>query len=400
VTKGLKKLSAKLRGAREAHAARHTKSGYQFCIADSIHFLPSAWDEVAAHGSFFLSRAYLAALEAHPPSTVTPRYALIFAAGKPVCAMAAQLLDISGSQFVKATKAKSKRAAAAGKLRERMLVCGNVLSWGFHGLAFAPDADEASIYGAVAEAIYRLRRAERLGGQVDYAMIKDLTPPRQGPAGALARYSYEAHETEPNMVLQLSPDWRTFDDYLASMNSKYRGATRKIVRSVEEAGFSVERVAIEPWAERVHDLYLAVHGKATVRLATAAPGYLPALARAAGAGFRLTAIHKDGQLAGFVTSVVDGDTTVGYYIGFDYELNESTPLYFRLLLATVEDAIHFRSKRLSLGRTALEPKAKLGATPEPMTVWVRHRVPLVNAVVRRVLRGLQHAEAPERSPFK
>jgi hypothetical protein len=59
-----------------------------------------------------------------------------------------------------------------------------------------------------------------------------------------------------------------------------------------------------------------------------------------------------------------------------------------------------RCQRLSLGRTALEPKAALGAKPEPMRVWLRHRVPTLNWMVRGLLGTVPRGEAPERSPFK
>ena len=35
-----------------------------------------------------------------------------------------------------------------------------------------------------------------------------------------------------------------------------------------------------------------------------------------------------------------------------------------------------------------------------MSVWVRHRVPPLNWVLRGLLGAVPHAEAPERSPFK
>jgi hypothetical protein len=73
---------------------------------------------------------------------------------------------------------------------------------------------------------------------------------------------------------------------------------------------------------------------------------------------------------------------------------------FNLLYTTVADAIAWRCQRLSLGRTALEPKAGLGAKPEPMSVWLRHRVPTLNWLMRGLLGTVPHGEAPERSPFK
>ena len=106
-------------------------------------------------------------------------------------------------------------------------------------------------------------------------------------------------------------------------------------------------------------------------------------------------------MLGFVTSVRDGDTALAYYIGFDRAAAaEGLPIYLRLLHATVADAIGWGCQRLSLGRTALEPKAALGAKPESMAVWLRHRVPALNWALRGLLGGIPHAEAPERNPFK
>ena len=92
---------------------------------------------------------------------------------------------------------------------------------------------------------------------------------------------------------------------------------------------------------------------------------------------------------------------MGYYIGFDRETNATAPIYFRLLQAVVDHAIQLGCSRLSLGRTALEPKARLGARPEPMSIWIRHRIPMLNVLVRALLHTISHHdEPPERNPFK
>ena len=101
------------------------------------------------------------------------------------------------------------------------------------------------------------------------------------------------------------------------------------------------------------------------------------------------------------TTVKDGETAVGYYIGFDRKQNAEIPIYFRLLQSVVGHAIALGCKRLSLGRTALEPKARLGARPDPMRIWIRHRLPMLNLIVRGLLHTIDdHEEPPQRNPFK
>lgn len=74
--------------------------------------------------------------------------------------------------------------------------------------------------------------------------------------------------------------------------------------------------------------------------------------------------------------------------------------YLCLLHATIADAISWGCTSLSLGRIALEPKAALGAKPEPMSVWLRHRVLAMNWMLRGILGAVTHDAAPERNPFK
>jgi predicted N-acyltransferase len=206
------------------------------------------------------------------------------------------------------------------------------------------------------------------------------------------------------MVLDISPRWHSYDDYLAGLNSKYRKVSRQIDKDVAAAGLVVEDlsgpVAIERHAESLHELYLQTHRKAQFRPVTLPVTFLPSLATHLGDDLRCTVVRRDSELLGFVTTVRDGETAVGYNIGFDRKANAEAPIYFRLLQVVVDNAIKVGCRKLSLGRTALEPKARLGARPEPMRVWIRHRIPMLNALVRGLLHTISHDEAPQRNPFK
>ena len=177
---------------------------------------------------------------------------------------------------------------------------------------------------------------------------------------------------------------------------------RKIAKQVEQAGYRVERNAdAAAHDERLHALYLEVENRAATRLAALPRGYFGALATLAGAQrFRCTLIRNDEHIAGFMTTVKDGDRALGYYVGFDYAVNAKVPLYLRLLQSLVEDAIELGCSELSFGRTAAEPKASLGATPKASHVWLRHRLPAVNALVREVFARVAPDEVPTRRPFK
>ncbi len=392
-----------LQDIKARRVARRTSSGLQLALADRVDFLnPVHWDALAAQ-TVFLSRDYLRVLEQHAPANLEPRYAMAYTDGEPVAALLLQRVAVGGAQLRKPGAKRLVDTPMAG-LKEHLLVCGNLLVWGARSMALAPHADEAQLWHAVCEAIYRLRRADKLNGQSDLALIKDLGLRGQDVPPALRLLGYRSVETEPDMVLTLRPEWRSWDDYLASMTSGYRSAAKKLLKDCAAAALTLRLATAEEMlarADELHGLYGQVHQGQGLRLATLTPGYLPAMAAALGVRFRCrVAEHADGRWLGFVTSVHDGDTTLGYYIGYDRAANADAPIYLTLLQSTVQDALAFGSSRLSLGRTALEPKAKMGCKPEPLSCAVRHRVSALNWIVTALTRTAEHDEPPERSPFK
>ncbi|HEX4946206.1 MAG TPA: GNAT family N-acetyltransferase [Blastocatellia bacterium] len=401
--KPIKKLVHKAKAIHERHRERHRPSGFGFALADSIHYLDAAhWDVATQASSVYLSRSYLRVLESAGPENLRQRYALIFQGRELVAAVAAQVVTINAAKLPK-SKAAQTVTKPLERLEERMLVCGNLLSWGMHGVSFAEGVNRADVWPAVAEALYRIRRADRLFGDTDLVMLKDVPPAHATDIDAMKRFSYRELETEPNMVLTIAPAWKSYEDYLASLTSNYRKTARKITKDVEAGGGRVERLTTDEIINNgavIHDLYCKVHERQKLRLITLSQDFIPSLAATFGDDFRCNVIRRDDQTLGFVTTLKDGDTAVGYYIGFDSAANAEMPIYFRLLQAVIEDAIALGCTRLSLGRTALEPKARLGAKPEPMSVWIRHRIQAMNLVVRGLLQTVSHEEAPERNPFK
>ena len=404
--KTLKKLKPSVASPatlKRRHEARRQASGLHFALADRIDALnPAHWDVLAAQ-TVFLSRDYLRVLEAHGPQNIQPRYAMAYAAGEPVAIMLFQRVSVSGDRLRKPSGKKSLIDKPLAGYQEHLLVCGNLLVWGARAVAFAPGADAAQLWHGVGEAMYRLRRADKLLGESDVVMVKDFAADQAHTRESLRLLGYRSVDTEPDMVLTLKPAWKKYDDYLASLTSGYRSNAKKLLKDCMAAGLTLRTASAAEMLARqgeLHALYEQVHQGQGLRLATLSPTYLSAMAHALGTRFVCRVAERDGQWLGFVTSVSDGPTALGYYIGYDRAANANAPIYLALLQSTVEDAIVFGATRLSLGRTALEPKAKMGCKPEALACAVRHRVSALNWMVSALTRTASHDEAPERNPFK
>lgn len=415
---------SKLKDKFQARQQLRRPTGFRFATADRIGQLnPAQWDAVAGEQSWFFSRDYLHLLESVPPSCLQPRYGLISDEHGPVAVVVMQWAELEVERMrptpgnspepedgkrAKLKKLLSKAAADGGaalmsRVSERVLVCGNLLSYGMHAVAMSAEVSPEVVWPAVAELLYRVRRADKLAGEAGFVLIKDVTDLETQAVGVLQGLSYRNVETEPNMMLGLAPEWKNHDDYLASLASKYRSSVRKqILEPLHAAGLTPR--AFDPDtipASRLHDLYLQVHENAGFRPFTLHPDYFGAFARAAGTRARHQGVFdRDDKLLGFIVTLLDGETAIAYHVGFDREASSSHPLYLGLLHASIGDAIGMGAKALSLGRTALEPKARLGAKPQRMEVWMRHRQPLLNQLTLGLLGLVPHDEAPDRNPFK
>ena len=248
----MKRLLAELKDARERHKQRRRPTGFEFASADRIQFLNADhWDAATSGSGFFLRRSYLALLEKCCPEGLCLRFALIYQSGEPKAAVVAQILRVSGDKlfgegksrktnlFQRALSPAARKASAI--VQERVLICGNLFSWGCHGVGFAPGVAADELWPAVTEALYRIRRAERLSGETNLVFIKDLSESQQENARVLRKFSYRPIKTDPDMVLELRPEWRTYSDYLGSLDRKYRKSAQQIAKEIESAGCVLER---------------------------------------------------------------------------------------------------------------------------------------------------------------
>lgn len=224
----------------------------------------------------------------------------------------------------------------------RSLVCGNLLSTGPNGFAFAEGEDPAKLWRAVLGALYRIMRSSTIFGESDMLMIKDLSDEQAGEGAVMRNLSFRRFEMESNMVLQLEPMWTSFDDYLNDMRSDFRSRIKKTLHNLEELGIMLERLGPERWKPLLPKYtgstnrymiarscawllfgFQPLHGITKAILAL----WWPAPRRAAKSLASLLLFR-------------DGDSAFGHYTGFDKAMAaRGLPLYMSLIYAGVAQAI-------------------------------------------------------------
>jgi len=382
------------------HKERHTSLGYKTIVSESIDFLrPDHWDTIAGQNSIFLSRAYLKAIETFSPDNTSQRYGIAYSNDKPMVIIVCQIAELSGERLVKIDNKIAN--ALSKKYRERVLVCGNLVSSGLHGIAFNDDLDPEEGWKIVGEILNKIRHNENLSGKIDFSLIKDIKGDILKSSEAIERYSFRKIQTDPDMVLELPMDINSFDDYLKLLTSKYRSRVKKVIKSIDQSQYTCKEIELNQSIDKtIHALYLNVENKSNTRLATLVPGYFHKLSTNLKENFICKGIFDGDKILGFISIIIDNKVALAYYVGFDYEINEKNPIYFRLLQLVIETAIEKNCNKVSFGRSALEPKANLGAKPVEAFIWARHNISSVNVVLRNFFRNIPFDDAPERSVLK
>ncbi len=133
---------------------------------------------------------------------------------------------------------------------------GNLLSYGQHGYVRSARLSSDEFWHGAAEAIYRVRRAEKLDGSADIQLIKDLEGESLAEAaGGLYDFGYREAEAEPSMVLAIDPAWTSYADYLASLAANTAKTSRRASSILSKARYRIAQVA-DPseLAPRLHEL--------------------------------------------------------------------------------------------------------------------------------------------------
>lgn len=369
----------------------------QFALAERLEQLDAdTWSTLTAKASVFLQRPFLTALERACPDNLSPRYALMSRDGQPLAALVLQLVRLRGSHAVASTSALGSMAQLVD---ERALVLGNLAAWGETGLVLAPGADPALVWAEALTLVDRLRRFEKLEGAVNVSFVKDAAQVEEEPA--LRKLGYQRAPSGPDMQLVVEPSWGDLEGYLASLAAKRRRAVRKTFEELEAKGYGARQLSLEELranAPRLEALYGQVWANAEVRPVKLSGDFFVELKAQLGEDCAVLGLEREGQLDAFGVCLRSQDTCVGYYLGFDKAVE--APLYLRLLVGILEQALAWRSARASLGRTAEEPKARLGAVPVAPQLWVKHRAPPLNWAVGAILGALEAPEVPTHRVFR
>lgn len=284
----------------------------------------------------------------------------------------------------------------------KILVCGNTFLSGEHGIFISDTENKKDVLKQIVLGIQELiELTPSLKKHTDIILIKDFAPDSLPVASSLEKMNFSSIKVDPSMVLTLDPNWKSFNDYLDDFRSKFRVKAKKAYKDSKDTVVKpLNADDIITYHDDLVNLYSNVITKASFNIATLEINTYHELKKQYPEAFIINSYWLNHKMIGFASGMVNKGVLDAHYIGLDYEVNTSNSTYSRILYDYVVIGIEKKLKAINFGRTSGEIKSTLGALPEELTFYLRHRKSVANFFFKPFLKRIRPKPFEQRYPFK
>ncbi len=364
--------------------------------------IPKAyWDNLNCSGNKYYSPTFLKAFE-DANKDIVFNYIIILEATKPVAFAYTQIVTIGVETITKNIKMPDWLRKVVYHLlcnnEIRVLFCGNVFLSGEYGTFLKTDEDKVETFDAIARGVKQLIKSTR---RLHAIFIKDFKNSSLDITDQLKKYDYASMHVEPNMIIHLKPEWTNFDDYKNALKSKYRVKANKAdsKSSVLTAKLFSEQ-DIEFYKNELQSLYQNTIANSNFNAQVLNLNTYVYLKHNYKDDFIVKAYFIDNELVGFLSAMLNQRHLDAHFIGIDYNFNKQYAIYPRILNDYVRIGIEKKAMQINLGRTASEIKSTLGAVPETLTCYCKHKRVIPNKIIKPFIKNVQVKSFKQHHPFK
>ena len=374
-------------------------------IFETIKYLPENWNAVAA-ANHFLQIPYLQVLERSAPTNMQCFYIGFYEDSELIGVSLAQYLDLNKLEsfgerdnFFK----KFIRNFIFRNFASHTLFIGNNMITGQNAFAFNKEISFKEISFILRQSSKELEAYfKQKGTKIHLVSFKDFY---QNCAVEFKKYAFEKvyeFKTQPNMIFEIPINWKSNEDYYNAFSKKYRDQYKRAHKKFE--GILVKELDVEAVVfheNKIYELYHHVAKNAPFNTFFLAKNHFSTFKKQCGDGFKIFGYFLEEKLIGFHSVLLNDDVLETYFLGYDDQVQKDKMLYLNMLYNMTEFGIINNFKKIIFGRTALEIKSSIGATPVMMSGFIYHSNKLVNLFLGKIFKNLEPETLwQQRHPFK
>ncbi len=380
-------------------------------VYKSINSVSELWDQLNSKG-IYNSSAYLTALESSMPKDLRQFYCILYKSGTPIGCLFFQIkhMDLGSSlnvhthshKFIDKLTTNIKRFIL-NLVKHDLLVIGNVLLTGQYGVCLSPsfDLEQKIHFLDIAMEGFAAFMNKNEGCNVKSILIKDFKTETDNNVKVPG---FTEFTVDPYMQLQIRPNWKSFDNYLTDLKSKYRVRFKR----ARKKGHALTTRELDlndmnQFKDRMNELYKLISENVTFNLFDLDPEYFISLKHTLKDNLHVVGVFEGDKMLAFYTLIKDENKNIydAHFLGYEMASNHDKQLYLNMLYYMIEDAIKEQVDSLHMSRTAMEIKSSVGATGEELFLLLKYRGNFVNNIMAKYLSSFipDNSWTP-REPFK
>ena len=224
--------------------------------------------------------------------------------------------------------------------------------------------------------------------KVTTILFYNLTEKQRHLNRCLKRLGFVEMENFPNTVLTLGAS--SFDEYTERLSKNMR---KDLLRKLKKSqGLELHTETLDnadAVIDEIYPLYLNNFGGSEVHFELLTPEF-----------FKMISVNMPGKVKFFITRLghkivafnlclVQKDTCIDKFIGFDARAAKEYHLYFTTFRHNIDWCIKHGVRSYQMGITDYHPKIRLGATLVPLYVYARFVNPVLNFIGKPLARFIQ-----------
>jgi predicted N-acyltransferase len=366
------------------------------------------WTQLECENNLYFHRDFLKSIEINHSEINFYYIVLVDNSNNPIALASIQIVDFyldtvktNFEDFIRKIKNLLRKLyILPNKKTLKLLISGNTFVSGEHGIFITHSQDKKQVIKNLAKAILHFVNSNN-SINIDAFLLKDFVNESLFITDELKNYNYHPFSVEPNMILEINEDWISFEDYLNAIKTKFRVKAKKALQLSKEIIIKeVNNHNIENKLPQMTALYKKVVNNADFNLSHFNLESYKTLKSAFGEKYILKTYELDGKIIGFMSGMINQNSLDAHFVGLDYSLNRQYAIYQRMLYDYIQIAIAKKLKTLNFGRTASEIKSSVGAKPQDLTMYLRHKKGITNKIVKLFLQYIQPSPFRQHFPFK
>lgn len=371
-------------------------------IYNSVYDIPpNHWEDLNCTSNVYFSPKFLNAFESSNPK-IDFKYLVVSNHNTAVALALIQTIELGVDAILKNIKISQRLKGFIHSLfcnnNIRIMFGGNIFLSGEHGIFIRDTVNKTEALNVIAQEIKSLAKRTK---PLHAVLVKDFLNKSLPLTKHFMDFGFASMHVEPNMILELDPNWKTYEDYKNALKSKYRvkvNKADKTSRTLTARIFSETDFAT--YKDELQKLYENTIANANFNAQVLDLNTYIKLRATYHEDFIVKAYFIEDTLVGFLTALANNKHLDAHFIGLNYELNKRHAIYPRILNDYVRIGIDKQVSHINLGRTASEIKSTIGALPVDLTVYIRHKRSLINTVIRFLIKSVKIKEFRQHKAFK